>query len=827
METPTARTHARPRRGRTRTGVRLADVAARWVITVGGVGTIAAVCTVFFFLLWEVWPLLAGTSLRPKASYVPPQELVGQGAVRLVVDEYQTMGLAVEPDGRWTSFALRDGKVLGHGALIEGGPDSSQPGASITAVALAGTGGGAVAGLSDGSIRLGKVGFVSSFLASADVPAELADLPVGETAVLDGGVVERTPEGQHRLKKLSITFSDPVQVESSAAVVMLDYVTRPTGPMVALMTADGRVAVEALREKRDLMAGKTTYQVTRAELPALPGDFAGERPLFLGLTGLGDNLLLVWADGRMLRYDVRSLSGPRLVEKSNLLAYPGAVAGTRITAVRFELGRTTLMVGDGTGRIHGWFLVETPQNSDGDRHAMTLTRRLAEAGPAVTALAISARQRIVAAGFADGSVRIIQGTTGETLARGVVGDGKQAHAAVAAMVISPKDDGLLALARSGHDGADSATMQRWSLQVTHPEATLRSLFGAVWYEKYDKPGHIWQSSAGTDDAEPKLGMMPLVFGTLKATFYSMLFAVPLALLAAVYTSEFLHPNVRARIKPTIELMASLPSVVLGFLAALVIAPYAERMLPTLLAAGVLAPVTLVVASCLWQMLPHGVMMRLPGAESWRFGMICLTLPVAVAMSAAAGPVVERMLFGGNIRLWLDGQGGTGLGGWVVLLLPGVGVLSALGVGWLVNPWIRHLPSDWDRSRCAMANGGKVLAILVLAGVATLLAAWCLTAAGLDPRGPWVIGPVDWSLAQTYVQRNALIVGFVMGFAIIPIIYTIADDALTAVPEHLRSASLGAGATPWQTTVRIIIPTATSGLFSAIMVGLGRAVGETM
>jgi phosphate transport system permease protein len=78
-----------------------------------------------------------------------------------------------------------------------------------------------------------------------------------------------------------------------------------------------------------------------------------------------------------------------------------------------------------------------------------------------------------------------------------------------------------------------------------------------------------------------------------------------------------------------------------------------------------------------------------------------------------------------------------------------------------------------------------------------------------------------------VQRNALVVGFVMGFAVIPIVYTIAEDALSAVPEHLRAASLGAGATQWQTAVRIILPTAMSGIFSAVMVGLGRAVGETM
>jgi phosphate transport system permease protein len=67
----------------------------------------------------------------------------------------------------------------------------------------------------------------------------------------------------------------------------------------------------------------------------------------------------------------------------------------------------------------------------------------------------------------------------------------------------------------------------------------------------------------------------------------------------------------------------------------------------------------------------------------------------------------------------------------------------------------------------------------------------------------------------------------MGFAVIPIIYTLAEDALNAVPDHLRSASLACGATPWQTAMWVILPTAISGVFSAIMIGMGRAVGETM
>jgi len=96
--------------------------------------------------------------------------------------------------------------------------------------------------------------------------------------------------------------------------------------------------------------------------------------------------------------------------------------------------------------------------------------------------------------------------------------------------------------------------------------------------------------------------------------------------------------------------------------------------------------------------------------------------------------------------------------------------------------------------------------------------------GLDLRGGL---PFVESIMSTYVQRNALIVGFMMGFAIIPIIYTVSEDALNAVPDHLRTASLATGATKWQTVINIVLPVAMSGIFSAIMIGFGRAIGETM
>ncbi|MDF5601753.1 ABC transporter permease subunit, partial [Vibrio parahaemolyticus] len=79
----------------------------------------------------------------------------------------------------------------------------------------------------------------------------------------------------------------------------------------------------------------------------------------------------------------------------------------------------------------------------------------------------------------------------------------------------------------------------------------------------------------------------------------------------------------------------------------------------------------------------------------------------------------------------------------------------------------------------------------------------------------------------YDQRNALVVGLAMGFAVIPTIFTIAEDAIFSVPKHLSDGSLALGATPWQTLIYVVLLTASPGIFSAIMMGLGRAVGETM
>jgi phosphate transport system permease protein len=79
----------------------------------------------------------------------------------------------------------------------------------------------------------------------------------------------------------------------------------------------------------------------------------------------------------------------------------------------------------------------------------------------------------------------------------------------------------------------------------------------------------------------------------------------------------------------------------------------------------------------------------------------------------------------------------------------------------------------------------------------------------------------------YDQRNALVVGFAMGFAIVPIIFSISEEALSNVPRHLIAGSLALGATRWQTLVKLMLVSASPGIFSAMMIGFGRAIGETM
>jgi phosphate transport system permease protein len=217
-----------------------------------------------------------------------------------------------------------------------------------------------------------------------------------------------------------------------------------------------------------------------------------------------------------------------------------------------------------------------------------------------------------------------------------------AYSAVAAMVLI-----LIFIAK-----------EAWPLLTSsaiHREVTLAKMWFAQQWPGYDAPEHVWQPVSEV----PKFGVWPLIVGTVKVTVISMLVAVPLAVSAAVYVSQYAGRRTREIVKPAIEFLAGIPSVVLGFFALMV------------------------------------------------------------------------------------------------------------------------------------------------------MASWFQDFFGFDSR------------------LNALVAGVALSIAVIPVIFTVCEEALGAVPRSYVEASAALGAARWQTILRVILPAAAPGIAASIALGLGRAFGETM
>ncbi len=773
-------------RRKTHWSVRLIDRAARVVISVGGLLVIAAVLLVCVFLTIVVLPLFGGS--RVGAPRILTVDGFRADPIAVRVDEYVSLAWAIDRDWSVLAFRPDTGEVLERTSPFGG----VLPSAGSIDVERT----DAIFGYADGSIRQAQFRFVSEILSGEQVPDPLRQLSRGERATLDGRVYESIGGGQVRGQRLDIQLDDPTPAASSA-IRLIDEAHVSSGYVIAAFTADGALLTKSVTKRTNLMTGQVTTRLSGAETPIPLPEGAGQ-PQRLLLTGNGDCVFLIWPDGTTVRIDTRDINRPVIAETIDLAPDPGV----EITSAAFLLGRSSLLIGDSTGRVGLWFRTKPDDAGTSDGVRLRLARSFDGDGSPIVALGPASRKRMVSFATASGVVEARFTTNGKRLA-----SVQTPGTTFGSVGITPKGDAIVATS------GDQVWI--WPFESKHPESSFASIAGKVWYEGYNQPEHIWQSSSGTDDFEEKFGLVPLVFGTIKATVYCMIFGLPVAILAAIYTSEFMPRRARATVKPMIEMMASLPSVVLGFLAAIIFAPFVERVVPATLTAIVLIPIGLVFGSCLWQLLPRSLAIRHARQRPWAMGC---TVAAAIGAASILGPVVERLLFAGDIKGWLDGGLGSAAPGWMVLLTP-----VCVGSGLLVKSRMIHA---WARTgdRASSARRTAIVDLMLFVSIvgAGLAAAYAigslLAATGLDLRG---------SVVDTYVQRNALIVGFVMGFAVIPIIYTVAEDALNSVPEHLRAASLGAGATPWQTAWRVIVPTAMSGLFSATMIGFGRAVGETM
>jgi phosphate transport system permease protein len=785
----------RRRDRKTRPGVKVADHVARTLITLGGIGTIIAVSTVCIFLVAVAWPLFSKARMGDSQPIAPPWAQQQLTPVHIAMDEYQLLGWAMFEDGSVRVFRSDTGEAVGERRQPLGDERV------LSALSFNSDGDDVCFGFQDGYAQLGEIKIDISFLGEQQVPEAMREIPIGEVGMLDDTLYAHTQPGQFRQHTFTVTKKPAVKL-SDEPIRLIGHTVRRTGPVIVALAGES-LAIYSVSEIRNFLSGAVAANARRVDLPYETRS-GGDIPAYLMLSGLGDIAYLAWADGYLRRYDTRTLDNPQLVETLDLA--PGE--GNSLTMMRFLIGRTTLVSGDAQGRVQAWFCV--PDDTKIDRTTLVAAHDLGKADSAVTALSGSARSRLLAAGYADGRVRLFHVTANSLLVESERPT-DSANAPVSVVSIGAREDRLLA--------ASPGRLFSWRVDRRYPAINLHALFGKVWYEGYAEPQHMWQSSSGTDDFEPKYGLVPLIFGTIKATFYSLLFGLPIALLAAIFTSEFMHPKVKARVKPLVEMMASLPSVVLGFLAALVIAPFVENAVPAVLASFVMLPLAFLLGAYGWQLMPRAWALRL---EKHRFLLICLMVPLGVWGALRFGPLAEKLLFAGDFKRWMDGQIGTGAGGWFMLLAPLTAILTGFLFSVLLRDRFRDWTFGWTRVRVAQMDALKFLAGLACWVALTAAGAWLLAWLGFDPRGDQMH-----HFLGTYVQRNAMVVGFIMGFAIIPIIYTLSEDALSSVPEHLRSASLGAGATKWQTAIRIIVPTAMSGLFSAAMIGLGRAVGETM
>lgn len=786
---------------------RLAGIAIRG----GGLLVIVAVVGILVFLVATVLPLFRGatTAERPVAGTVPVE---GAPAI-LAVDEYRMLGLAVGSRPEVVAFRADDGAVVARiplpgleGATIVGGTRSVRTNEAVLATA-------------DGRLAFLTFGFASDFVLGAEREPLLAQLPkAGTQRVAAATVIQRMAGGNFlRVRPDVVLRGLHALPAGSAAIVGEAYTTHEDGGVAVAATADGRIHL--VRES------VTTPVVGPAERTWSTAAIAEEGPKVppdLFVAHVDEEAHTAWFAGRgggVLRVDVRA---DPAVRREVRVATDTHGRPVRLAAAEMVLGGRSIALCDEAGEVSIWSLVGAPPESrQGDGKALHRLQTIgATGGGPVTSMASGQTRRTLYLGHENGAVSVAYTTNGRVLATT-----KALGGPVFALAPGPKDDGfLVAGEKGGFKGFD--------MDCPHPETGFHALFGKVHYEGYDRPAYLWQSSSGTDESELKLSLTPLIFGTLKATFYAMLFALPLALLAALYTSQFMHPRVRALVKPGIEVMASLPSVVLGFLAALVIAPTVAALVPAVFSSMLGLLVVGFTAGLAWHGLPLPIRQGI--SSSGRLGIACLLVAGVVAIAVVANPWVQRTLFSGtgnptgDFRIWLqhdpilglpDPAGGTG----TPLLRVTLGLFGAV-LGFFLLPKVLPLSGPDVPVRPLVRF---LVHVLLPALALSLLAAPLET---LLPHGDFrrfllgTKGPGD---GPSFDIRNSLVVGIAMGFAVIPVIYTIAEDALSAIPDSLRSAALGCGASPWQAATRVIVPAAVPGLFSAGMIGLGRAVGETM
>lgn len=649
---------------------------ARLAITVGGLTVIASVIAILFLIFQVTIPLFTGTSSRSITTQTPAG-IDPADIMAMGLDEYLESGFAVLQDGSVAFVPLTNA------APIERRSIPKAPGATLAKVTTEGN---------DAFTLLWDNGAVSLLKVSG---RPVFDQDSDRTIHLD---VETTD-----------LFEPTATADEISAVLARKSDT--VGTTVVLLRRDNQITVLKTVITTSLFGDETTEQLSfdltledDSRVTAITANREGSR-LYAG-TDRGT--LLQW-----------ELNGDEPVALDTAYLFRD---DTAITALGMVFGSVSLVVADSRGGLTTWMEVR-PEG--GGSSKLTRIHTLKNHPKPVSQILPSSRTKSVWSMSKGGAVHLDHMTSERHLYDW------QADSGFRLFNIAGRGNGLITLAADGSLNAHRVTNP-------HPEVSFRTLFGKVWYESYPAPDYAWQSSSGSDDFEPKFSITPLLFGTIKGTVYAMLFAVPLAIFGAIYVSQFARPSFKNTIKPTIEIMASVPSVVIGFLAALWLAPIIEQQIITTFLAVLLVPTFFVLFMGGWQTVASRSLAVRHFPLGYEFLILLPVLALAIWLAAILSPWVETSLFSGSFKLWLFN-----------------------------------------------------------------------------------------TLGSTYDQRNCIIIAFGLGFTVIPIIFSIAEDSLSNVPPNLSAASLALGASRWQTVWRVILPSASPGIFAGIMIGFGRAVGETM
>jgi phosphate transport system permease protein len=670
----------------------LFDSIARVFVTFGGYFVILSILAIVVVIFAEVMPLFAPVTLTPETSLLSDLPLrAGDGLNAVVVDEYREIATVIDSTrNQIRSYRISSSRISTQEVdSLKGSPLSTETiplmdGEEVTSLSQSESGNFLI-GTSQGALLPLTIEYRVRF------EGELRN--VFPVVVFD--------------KRISLVDEFTGADSNTSNVSVLNLSHTPNREVVVAHLASGRTILRTESRKRSLMGpGKVRVSLQDLKIPFLGSSLSG-----LNLSRNGELLIGASDNGILFAGDIR---GGKSGEFSTL------ATTNPISAIALLLGDQTLAVGNSLGGVTTYGI-----RRDISRKRVYLRRRHTydSHGSGVSKMSVSSRNKTFISLAQNGDVAVHYGTSGQTLTENSLG------ADIVDVALTRKSDGVVALSSEGR-------FDLLTLDNPHPEATFRTLFLPVEYEGRDEPELVWQSTGGSDEFEPKLSITPLLFGTLKGTAYALLFSVPIAVLAALYTSQFMHVRVKRIVKPMVELMAALPSVVIGFIGGLWLAPRLDGYL----LAVFLFPISLILSSLLamklWKRLPKNTRVA-----NWSGGPIAFLLfSTLLGLLAAVylGSAFEEMYFGGDIQSALR---------------------SSFGI--------------------------------------------------------------------IYDQRNSIVVGIAMGFAVVPIIFTISEDCLSSVPKGLIAASLALGANRWQTALKVVLPSASPGIFSAVMIGFGRAIGETM